>query len=159
LVAALPGFEISAAPDVTDHQMIEQGPQVALEQHSFERIGRKFFCSLSEELIEQPFELRHVCRLVPVRGSSPHEELNPVSAFNPRDGRSASAGREQAGADGGSRKDSIPKVLGVSAEQRRRFGRAERASQLAGVIVSGILFFDFCCWKQAERRSQYRKHN
>ena len=38
LVAAVTGFEISTAPDVTDHQKIEQGPQVALEQHPFERI-------------------------------------------------------------------------------------------------------------------------
>ncbi|HEV3137797.1 MAG TPA: hypothetical protein VGZ26_07825 [Pirellulales bacterium] len=94
LVAAVTSLEISAAPHVTDHQKIEQRPQVALEQHPFERIGREFFTSVPEELIQQSFELRHICRFVPIRGPSPTEKLNPVPSFNPRDRRPTSSGRE-----------------------------------------------------------------
>ena len=115
-----------------------------MEQHPFERIGREFFSSLPEELIQQPFELRHICRFVPIRGPSPTEKLDPVPSFNPRDRRPASSGREQAGADGDGRKESIPKVLRIGVEQRRRLGRAERSRQLAGVVVGRILFLDFC---------------
>jgi hypothetical protein len=103
-----------------------------LEQHPLERIGREFSPFLSEELVQQAFELRHIFRFVPVRGSSPNEKLNSVPSFNPRDRRSASSGREQAAADGDGRKDSIPKVLRIGVEQRRRLGRAERSRQLAG---------------------------
>ena len=52
LVAALTGLKIATARDVTDHQKIEQGPQVALEQYAFQRISREFFFPLVEELIQ-----------------------------------------------------------------------------------------------------------
>jgi hypothetical protein len=51
-VAAVTSLEITTARNVTDHQKIEQRPQVVLEQHPFERIRREFLSSLSEELIK-----------------------------------------------------------------------------------------------------------
>src|SRR4051812_38911020 len=150
-------FGIATARDVTDHQIIEQGPQVVLEQHSFEWIDREFLTSLSEELIQVPFELRDIRRFVPIRRASPTEELDPVPSFNPRDGWSTSYRREPAGTNGHGREESIPKVLWIGVEQWQRVVRAERSGQLPGVVVGRILFLEVSCQDRGGRQySQQR---
>ena len=114
----LASFEIATARNLTDHQKVEESPQVVLEQHSFERIRREFLSSLSEELIQMPFEPRDIRRFVPIRRASPTEKLDPVPSFDPRDRRSPSDGREQTGTDGNGREESIPEVLWIGVEQR-----------------------------------------
>src|ERR1700722_9238213 len=123
LIATVASLGISAALDVTNHQIVEQGPQIVLEQYPFERIGGELFRFLSEELIKQATEPLHICRLVPIRSASPNEKLNPVSAFNAWDRRPASSRRKSTGADRRGGEDPIPKLMRIGVEERQGLGR------------------------------------
>src|SRR5262249_60482340 len=101
-------------------------------------------------------EPHHVSRLVQIRGPSPAEKLDAVSAFNPRHGGAALDGREQTGTahDGG--EEPIPEVLRIGVEQRQRLGRPKRSRQLTSGIVGGGFFCDLRRGERGERQFRER---